>query len=93
MSLLQIKDLAIALPKGADRPHAVEEIDFDLAPGEILCIVGESGSGKSMSANAVMGLLPEGVHPVKGEIIFDGTDILLARPRPRCARCAGATSA
>jgi len=76
MSLLQIRDLAIALPKGADRPHAVEQINFDLAAGEILCIVGESGSGKSMSANAVMGLLPEGVVPVKGSITFDGTDIL-----------------
>lgn len=76
MSLLSIRDLAIALPKGADRPHAVQEVTFDLAEGEILCIVGESGSGKSMAANAVMGLLPEGVRPVKGTISFDGQDIL-----------------
>ena len=76
MSLLSIKDLAIALPKGADRPHAIEYVSFDLAEGEILCIVGESGSGKSMSANAVMGLLPEGVHPVKGSVSFEGRDIL-----------------
>jgi len=76
MSLLQVKDLDIALPRGADRPHAVENINFELEEGEILCIVGESGSGKSMSANAVMGLLPEGVRPVKGSITFDGRDIL-----------------
>ncbi len=76
MSLLSIRDLAIALPKGADRPHAIENVSFDLAEGEILCIVGESGSGKSMSANAVMGLLPEGVNPVKGSVNFEGGDIL-----------------
>ncbi len=76
MSLLSIRDLAIALPKGADRPHAIEDVSFDLAEGEILCIVGESGSGKSMSANAVMGLLPEGVEPVKGSVTFEGRDIL-----------------
>ncbi|MEX2519595.1 MAG: ABC transporter ATP-binding protein [Paracoccaceae bacterium] len=76
MSLLSIRDLSIALPAGADREFAARDIHFDLAPGEILCIVGESGSGKSMSANAVMGLLPEGVEPVSGEIMFDGRNIL-----------------
>ena len=76
MSVLSIRDLAIALPRGADRRHAVEDISFDLAAGEILCIVGESGSGKSMSANAVMGLLPEGVRPVTGSITFRGRDLL-----------------
>ncbi|MFD0859407.1 ABC transporter ATP-binding protein [Roseovarius aquimarinus] len=76
MSLLQIRDLAIALPVGADRMYAAQDINFDLAPGEILCIVGESGSGKSMSANAVMGLLPQGVEPAGGSITFDGREIL-----------------
>ncbi|MBB3994964.1 peptide/nickel transport system ATP-binding protein [Sulfitobacter undariae] len=76
MTLLSIRDLAIALPVGADRIYAAQNINFDLAAGEILCIVGESGSGKSMSANAVMGLLPEGVKPVKGNITFDGREIL-----------------
>ncbi|MFU8883059.1 MAG: ABC transporter ATP-binding protein [Rhodobacterales bacterium] len=76
MSLLKIEDLAIALPEGADRPYAVENVNFTLHKGEILCIVGESGSGKSMSANAVMGLLPEGVTPAKGRIMFHDRDIL-----------------
>ncbi len=76
MTLLSIRDLAIALPVGADRLYAAKDINFDLAAGEILCIVGESGSGKSMSANAVMGLLPQGVEPVKGSITFDGREIL-----------------
>ncbi|QCO54409.1 ABC transporter ATP-binding protein [Pseudorhodobacter turbinis] len=76
MTLLSIRDLSIALPAGADRHYAAKDINFDLAPGEILCIVGESGSGKSMSANAVMGLLPQGVVPDKGSITFDGQSIL-----------------
>ncbi|MEQ5826959.1 ABC transporter ATP-binding protein [Sulfitobacter sp. NFXS29] len=76
MTLLSIRDLSIALPIGADRLYAAKDINFDLSPGEILCIVGESGSGKSMSANAVMGLLPQGVVPDKGSIIFDGQSIL-----------------
>ncbi len=76
MTLLSIRDLSIALPVGADRLYAAKDINFDLAPGEILCIVGESGSGKSMSANAVMGLLPQGVEPDKGSITFDGQSIL-----------------
>lgn len=76
MSLLSIRDLCIALPEGADRKYAAKDISLDLAPGEILCIVGESGSGKSMSANAVMGLLPQGVKPAGGTITFDGQDVL-----------------
>ncbi|MBA49633.1 MAG: ABC transporter ATP-binding protein [Paracoccus sp. (in: a-proteobacteria)] len=76
MSLLSIRDLDIALPEGADRAYAAKDISFDLAAGEILCIVGESGSGKSMSANAVMGLLPQEVKPVRGAITFDGQNIL-----------------
>ena len=74
--VLQIRNLSIALPEGADRDLAVDDVSFDLFAGEILCIVGESGSGKSMSANAMMGLLPELVRPVGGEILFEGKDLL-----------------
>ncbi|WP_439523129.1 ABC transporter ATP-binding protein [Marivita sp.] len=76
MSLLSIDTLSIALPKGADRELAVKDVSFTLDKGEILCIVGESGSGKSMSANALMGLLPEGVTPSAGSITFEGRDLL-----------------
>ena len=76
MTLLTIENLSIALPKGADRDLAVRDVSFTLDKGEILCIVGESGSGKSMSANALMGLLPEGVTPAGGRILFEGRDLL-----------------
>ncbi|MGL6249970.1 MAG: ATP-binding cassette domain-containing protein, partial [Billgrantia desiderata] len=74
--VLSIRGLTLALPKGADRDYAVEEVSYDVARGEIMCVVGESGSGKSMAANAVMGLLPKGVRPTAGEVLFDGQDLL-----------------
>ncbi len=74
--ILKIEGLQIALPEGADRPYAVDDVSLDLYPGEILCIVGESGSGKSMSANAMMGLLPDLVRPTAGQIMFEGKDLL-----------------
>ncbi|BDB26842.1 ABC transporter ATP-binding protein [Cupriavidus sp. TA19] len=74
--LLSIRDLSIALPAGGDRPYAVRDISYDLHAGEILCIVGESGSGKSMSANAIMGLLPTYLKPEQGQILFKGRDLL-----------------
>ncbi|RJE79223.1 ABC transporter ATP-binding protein [Paracoccus sp. JM45] len=72
MSLLSVTNLTIGLPKGADRSYAVKDVSFDLQPAEMLCIVGESGSGKSMSANAIMGLLAEGLSVASGSITFDG---------------------
>ena len=73
--VVRIQKLSIALPSGADRPYAVDRVDFDLVPGKILCVVGESGSGKSMSANAMMGLLPQGLE-ASGQILFEGKDLL-----------------
>ncbi len=74
--LLCVEQLTVALPPGSDRPHAVKDLSFDLRAGEILCIVGESGSGKSISANAIMGLLPMYLKPQAGRILFKGRDLL-----------------
>ena len=71
-----VRGITLALPAGAERAHAVEDVSFDLQAGEILCVVGESGSGKSMCAHALMGLLPRGVKRRAGEIRFDGQDLL-----------------
>src|SRR6201989_1803624 len=71
-----IKNLKIALPKGAERAFAVDGVSLDLMPGKIVCVVGESGSGKSMCAHALMGLLPDTVTVTGGEIQFDGRDLL-----------------
>ncbi len=74
--IVQIRNLTLALPRGADRPHAVEGLNLDLLPGKILCVVGESGSGKSMSAYALTGLLPRSLTVAGGEILFEGRDLL-----------------
>ena len=74
--VVRIENLTLALPKGADRPHAVEGLSLDLMPGRILCVVGESGSGKSMSAYALTGLLPRALKVAGGRITFEGRDLL-----------------
>ena len=74
--LLEIRDLHVALPQGSERRYAVEAVDLDLAPNEILCVVGESGSGKSLTARAVMGLLPQPhVRIERGSIRFGTEDL------------------
>lgn len=74
--VLSIQGLSVALPEGADRRLAVEDVSLDLNRGETLCIVGESGSGKSITAFSVAGLLSRQLTPAAGKILFDGTDLL-----------------
>ena len=86
--VLDIRDLSIALPLGADRGLAVEGVDLTVDRGEILCLVGESGSGKSVIAHATMGLLPKGLAASRGEIRLTGENVLAASPsRLRELRC------
>jgi len=74
--VLSIENLHVQLPKGSERTYAVEAVSYSLAPKEILCVVGESGSGKSLTARAVMGLLPAPhVQYEKGRILFQGEDL------------------
>ncbi len=76
MTVIAVDDLTVALPEGADRKHAVEGVSLSLEAGEVLCVVGESGSGKSVTANAIMGLLPKEVRPVAGEVRMGGRNLL-----------------
>ncbi|MEM7238160.1 MAG: ABC transporter ATP-binding protein [Pseudomonadota bacterium] len=74
--LLDIRNLHVALPAGAQRPYAVENANLHLDENEILCVVGESGSGKSLTARAVMGLLPRPhVRISSGDVVFQGEDL------------------
>jgi peptide/nickel transport system ATP-binding protein len=76
--ILDIKNLTVALPADGDRSHAIEDISLSVSRGEIVCIVGESGSGKSVTASAVMGLLPPALKPVRGEAWVEGENTLTA---------------
>jgi peptide/nickel transport system ATP-binding protein len=78
--LLDVQNLSVDLPAGADRARALNAVSFTLNPGEIVCMVGESGSGKSLTASAVLGLLPHQVHASAGRIVWDGTQDLLSLP-------------
>jgi peptide/nickel transport system ATP-binding protein len=78
--LVSIRDLTVSLPQGADRPLAVETVSLDVGRNQIVCIVGESGSGKSVTAHAIMGLLPRGVTATGGQILFGGADLLREPP-------------
>ncbi|KAF1072578.1 MAG: Glutathione import ATP-binding protein GsiA [Pseudomonas citronellolis] len=74
-ALLDIRELSIPLPAGADRALAVDGLSLSVEPGEVLCVVGASGSGKSMLANAILRLLPAGLAPSAGSIHLCGQDL------------------
>ena len=71
-TVLSVRDLSISFSH--PRP-AVVSVSFDLRRGELLALVGESGSGKSMTARAVLGLLPSGAR-ASGSVTLDDTEIL-----------------
>ncbi|MGF3027770.1 ABC transporter ATP-binding protein [Methylobacterium aquaticum] len=87
-TVLSIRNLSVALPPGADRPYAVQDLGLDIRANEIVCIVGESGSGKSITSFATMGLLPKALKPSNGSILFEGVD-LLGLPERDLARLRG----
>jgi peptide/nickel transport system ATP-binding protein len=78
--VLEVGDLTIALPAGADRAEAVSGVSFTVGRGEIVCLVGESGSGKSVIAQGVMGLLPKALPVTGGRIALEGEDVTRAGP-------------
>src|SRR5688572_14843899 len=86
--VLEVRNLSVTLPKGADREFAVDKVSFTVNPGEIVCVVGESGSGKSVIAFTVMGLLAKALKPSSGEILLQGENVLEAsEERLRELRC------
>ncbi|GGY01650.1 peptide ABC transporter ATP-binding protein [Streptomyces minutiscleroticus] len=68
--LLSAQDLHVAFPgrRGAPRARAVDGVDLDIRPGEIVALVGESGCGKTTLARALLGLVP----PTGGRVTFAG---------------------
>lgn len=71
MPVLAVRGLTLAI---ADAP-IVRGLDLAIAPGEVFALVGESGCGKSLTALALMRLLPPAVRQLGGEVIFAGQDL------------------
>ena len=73
--LLAVKNLVISTLIESENVNLVDQLTFELLPGEILSIVGESGSGKSITAKSILGLLPKNFS-VSGEIKYHERDLV-----------------
>jgi oligopeptide/dipeptide ABC transporter ATP-binding protein len=73
--LLEVSDLRVTFGTRGGRVYAVQGINFTVEPGQTLAIIGESGSGKTVSAQAVMGILPRSAN-VSGSIKFKGDEVV-----------------
>jgi ABC-type dipeptide/oligopeptide/nickel transport system ATPase component len=73
--LLSVRDLAVRFETRKSTVRAVNGISFDLEGGETLGIVGESGCGKSVSALAMLGILPRAGRVTAGEVVFEDVDL------------------
>ncbi|SDT61919.1 ABC transporter ATP-binding protein [Jiangella sp. DSM 45060] len=79
--LLSVRDLAVRFRTGGGVVRAVDGVSFDVRRGETLAVLGESGSGKSVTAQAVMGILPKPAGEIAGgSIVYDGRDLLTEDP-------------
>ncbi|QBF30575.1 ABC transporter ATP-binding protein [Thalassococcus sp. S3] len=73
--VLSVRDLIVEIPTRHALLRPVDQVSYDLAPGEILGVVGESGAGKSMTGNAVIGLLDRPARITGGEVHLNGKRI------------------
>ena len=73
--LLEVRNLRVEFPTRRGTLVAVDDVSFDIAPGEVLGVVGESGAGKSLTGNAIIGLLEPPGRVAGGEIRLEGRRI------------------
>jgi oligopeptide/dipeptide ABC transporter ATP-binding protein len=80
--LLSIRNLVVEFKTDDGIVHAVDDISYDVFPGETLGIVGESGSGKSVSTMSILGLIPQPPGRIaSGTAVFKGKDLLKMKKR------------
>lgn len=75
MSLLQVNNLVVEFPGRHGTLRALDDISFDIAPGEVLGVVGESGAGKSLTGASIIGLLEPPGRVASGQILLEGQRI------------------
>lgn len=74
--LLKIEDLKVEFMTSLGSVRALDGVSFDIGVGETVALLGESGSGKSVTAQAIMRILPRQISRIAGgKILFDGTDL------------------
>lgn len=73
---LEIRNLKVNFSTYRGMVKALNGVDLKLYPQEVLAVVGESGCGKSVTAQTVIGLLPENAYVLEGEILFKGENLL-----------------
>ncbi|MEZ5863977.1 MAG: ABC transporter ATP-binding protein [Geminicoccaceae bacterium] len=80
-AVLSIEGLEVTLPHREGMVHAVRGVSFEIGRGETVCVVGESGCGKSMTAMAILNLLPRGARRTARTLRWRDEDILNAGER------------
>ncbi|TNF45965.1 ATP-binding cassette domain-containing protein, partial [bacterium] len=75
--LIEVKNLEVQFDVRGAVLKAVDDVSFEIVPGETLGLVGESGCGKSVTASAIMRLIPSPPGRIAGgQILFEGEDLL-----------------
>ncbi|MES3023075.1 MAG: ABC transporter ATP-binding protein [Pseudomonadota bacterium] len=81
-ALLQVRGLRTEFATRAGTVKAVDDVSFDVQPGQIMGLVGESGSGKSMTGYSIMGLIDPPGKVVGGSVLFKGRELVGLAPEP-----------
>ena len=74
--MLTVNDLSVSFGKKGVATEVIHGVSFSVPPNSIVGIVGESGSGKSVTALAIMGLLPNRSSFIEGEILFESKNLI-----------------
>lgn len=75
-ALMSVRDLSVVLSGRSGETLIVDKVNFDIRPGETVGLVGESGAGKSITALALLRLLPGAAHIKGGQVFFEGQDLV-----------------
>ncbi|PWF45412.1 ABC transporter ATP-binding protein [Massilia glaciei] len=81
-TLLQVKGLRTEFATRGGTVKAVDDVSFEVRPGQIMGLVGESGSGKSMTGYSIMGLIDPPGKVVGGSVLFKGRELVGLAPEP-----------